>query len=189
MHKKINKFYTRRNNRLKDYDYTSNGYYFITVCVENHQQIFGTIGNNQMQLNDAGNMINTILNQIPENYAGIDLDEHIVMPNHIHGIMNIAVGARSPRPGSPRPDNNKIIGRGNRAPTIGNIIAYFKYQTTNQINESQNTPGKKIWQRNYHDRIIRNDESLNNIRDYIINNPKTWEKDENNINIPVGTGL
>ena len=76
---------------------------------------------------------------------------------------------------------NKIIGRGNRAPTIANIIAYFKYQTTKQINESKNTPGKKIWQRDYHAPLIRNDKSLNKIREYITNNLSQWDYDEYNI--------
>ena len=177
----MSKTNTRRNtNRIPQHDYSAPGYYFITVCVEKRQEIFGTIVNNQMTLNDAGNMIDLWWKKTFEKYDHTLIDEYIIMPNHIHGIINI-VGARSPRPGSSRPDNNKIIGRGNRAPTIGNIIAYFKYQTTKQINESQNTPGKKIWQRNYHDHIIRNDKSLQEIREYIINNPLNWETDKNNI--------
>ncbi len=81
-------------------------------------------------------------------------------------------------------DNNADIiikGRGNRAPTIGTIVAYFKYQSTKQINKYNNTPGKKIWQRNYHDRIIRTNKSLRNIRRYIINNPANWDNDKNNM--------
>ena len=169
----------RHSIRLQKYDYLQSGYYFVTICAQNRQQIFGTIINNQMTLNDGGNMIDFWWQEMFKKYKNISIDEYIIMPNHIHGIINI-VGAGSPRPKSPRPDNNKIIGRGNRAPTIGNIIAYFKYQTTKQINEPQNTPGKKIWQRNYHDHIIRNDKSLNNIRNYIINNPATWQFDVEN---------
>jgi len=170
----------RKQNRLNGYDYSQSNYYFVTICTQNRKYIFGDIANNEMILNDAGDMVNFWWQETFKKYKNISIDEYIIMPNHIHGIINIAVGARSPRP-----DNNKIIGRGNRAPTIGNIIAYFKYQTTKQINESQNTPGKKIWQRNYYDHIIRNDKSLNNIRQYIKNNPATWNTDENNINIPI----
>ena len=172
------KTYTRRNtNRIPRHNYSTPGQYFLTICTENRQQLFGTIKNDQMILNGVGNMINLWWQKTFEKYDHTLINEYIIMPNHIHGIMNI-VGA-----GSPRPDNNnndKIIGCGNHTPTIGNIIAYFKYQTTKQINESHNTPGKKIWQRNYHDHIIRNDESLTNIRNYIVNNPATWQFDIEN---------
>jgi len=65
-------------------------------------------------------------------------------------------------------------------PTLGQIIAYYKYQTTKQINKIKNTPGNPIWQRNYYEHIIRNEKSLNQIRDYIVSNPLTWSKDRNN---------
>jgi hypothetical protein len=102
-------------------------------------------------------------------------------------IILVLVGARSPRPlkNNDNIDGHKIIGydigRGNLAPTkLGRVVAFFKYQTTKRINKSQNTPGKRIWQRGYHDHIIRNDKSLNKIREYIINNPKTWGNDIEN---------
>ncbi|MCK5305679.1 MAG: transposase [Candidatus Omnitrophica bacterium] len=170
------KTYTRRNtNRIPQHNYSTPAQYFITICTENRQQLFGTIKNDQMILNAVGNMIDLWWQKIFEKYGHALIDEYAIMPNHIHGIINI-VGA-----GSSRPDNNKIIGRDDPAPTIGNIIAYFKYQTTKQINESQNTPGKKIWQRNYHDHIIRNDRSLDAIREYIANNPVNWEQDIDNL--------
>ncbi|MCQ9206260.1 MAG: transposase [Omnitrophica bacterium] len=182
------KHYTRRNtNRIPQHDYSKPGQYFVTICIQNRTEIFGAIKNNQMKLNDAGQMVNFWWQEMFKKYNNISIDEYTIMPNHVHGIINI-VGA-----GSPRPDNNNnndkiigrgnhIVGRGNLAPTIGNIIAYFKYQTTKQINKSQNTPGIKIWQRGYHDHIIRNDKSLNNIRQYIKTNPATWQYDLENPN-------
>ncbi|MCQ9204949.1 MAG: transposase [Omnitrophica bacterium] len=139
------KLSTRRNtNRIPQHDYSKPGQYFVTICIQNRTEIFGAIENNQMALNDAGIMVNSWWQAMFKKYNNISMDEYRIMPNHIHGIINI-VGA-----GSPRPDNNnnndKINGRGNRAPTIGNVIADFKYQTTKQINESQNIPGIKIWQ-------------------------------------------
>ena len=135
----------RKQNRLNGYDYLQSGYYFVTICAQNRQQIFGTIINNQMTLNDAGNMIDTVLNQIPENYAGIDLDEHIVMPNHAHAIIIIqnAVGV------DPRVDpeqNNKILVSGRAqgpAPTklsLSFIIKRVKLLTTKKYNGKNINP-------------------------------------------------
>ncbi|MFH1245847.1 MAG: transposase, partial [Candidatus Omnitrophota bacterium] len=169
----MQKIKTRRNtNRIPQYDYSTPGQYFLTICIEDRQQILGAVENDKMILNDTGKIADFSWREIINHFTGIELDQHIIMPNHIHGIINIIVGARSPRPNND--NNDTIIGRGNRAPTIGNIIAYFKYQTTKQINEFQNVPGRKIWQRNYYDHIIRNDKSLTRIREYIINNPATW---------------
>jgi REP element-mobilizing transposase RayT len=175
----LQKIKTRRNtNRIPQHDYSTPGQYFVTICVGNRQQIFGEIENDKIILNDAGKIVDFWWREIVNHFTGIELDQHIIMPNHIHGIINI-VGA-----GSPRPDNNNdtIIGRGNRAPTIGHIIAFFKYQTTKFINESKNTPGNKIWQRNFYDHVIRNDKSLDKIREYIINNPAAWDSDIENPN-------
>ena len=177
--------YTRRNtNRIPQHNYAEPGYYFITICTENRRQLFGTIENDKIILNDIGNMVDVWWQKIFERYQNILIDEYIIMPNHIHGIIN-NVGAGFPRPKSFYGDNdinNKINGHGNRAPTIGNIIAYFKYQSTKQINKIQNNPGIKVWQRNFYDHIIRNDKSLNKIREYIINNPATWNNDIENPN-------
>jgi REP element-mobilizing transposase RayT len=79
----------RNSNRIQQHDYSTSGYYFVTICVENRQQIFGTIENHKLILNDAGNMVNSVLKTIPQHYQGIFIDEYIVMPNHIHGIIII----------------------------------------------------------------------------------------------------
>jgi len=89
------------------------------------------------------------------------------MLNHIHGIIILnseTVGAGFPR-------SNKNKGHGDHTPTLGKIVAYFKYQTTKRINESQGTPGRKLWQRNYYEHVIRSENELGKIREYIINNP------------------
>jgi putative transposase len=98
-----------------------------------------------MVLNEYGKIADKCWNQIPQHFPHAELDECIIMPNHIHGIINITrnVGA-----GFPRPNNDK--GRGNRAPTLGQIIAYFKYGSTKQINVIRNTFGKRLWQRNFY---------------------------------------
>ena len=190
----MNKFPTRKPIRLKEYDYSQPAYYFVTICAENRQQLFGTIENNQMILNDVGNMVNSWWIELPAHFSGIELNQYIIMPNHIHAIINIAGIDQCVAP----IQNYKLLNNGRTrrsAPTISTIIQWFKTMTTNQyINnvKNHNWPpfNKRLWQRNYHDHIIRNDKSLNNIREYIINNPATWEKDENNINsLEVQAGL
>ena len=131
-------------------------------------------------------MIDQTLQSLPKYYLNIMIDNYIVMPNHVHIIIQI-VGAGSSRPESIYPyhdtnNNVTINGRDNRAPTLGQIIAYFKYNSTKQINVFKNNGINKIWQRNYHDHVIRNDKSLHQIREYIVNNPKTWDNDEHNLN-------
>ena len=145
-----------------------------------------------MQMNAVGNMINTVLNQIPENYAGINLDEHIVMPNHAHAIIIIQnIVGIDPRV-DPGQNNNKISVSGRTqgsAPTklsLSSIIKRVKSLTTKKYIDgikNHNWPSfnKRLWQRSFHDHIIRNDKSLNNIREYIINNPAKWDDDANNI--------
>jgi putative transposase len=114
----------------------------------------------------------------------MQLDEYVIMPNHTHGIIYNVVGAGSPRPWSPRPwfprpETPANLGRENPAPTVGKIVAFFKYQTTKQFNALRNIGMQKLWQRNYYEHIIRNNDNLDKIREYIINNPLRWLDDRN----------
>ena len=177
----MTKTITRKTNRLNGYDYSNCGWYFITICTDNRKCLFGDIIDRQINLNDSGKMIDDQWNNIPNRYNNVTLDQYTIMPNHMHGIIQI-VGAGSPCPNNDINNNAINNGRGNHAPTLGQMIAYFKYQSTKQINLFNNLPGRKIWQRSFHDHIIRTDTSLQNIREYIINNPATWDDDENNIN-------
>jgi len=174
---------TRKRIRLPNYDYSQQNCYYLTICTENRQEIFGVIEDNQMILNNIGKVVSVWWGKTFEKYNNIAIDEYIIMPNHIHGIINV-VGAGSPRPDkislNVNNQNDDSNGHGNRAPTIGNIIAYFKYQTTKQINQLENKSGRKIWQRNYYDQVIRNEKSLGQIRKYIINNPTNWSDDAEN---------
>lgn len=111
---------------------------------------------------------------IPHHFPDVELDEFIIMPNHIHGIIVITdkfIGAGKPRPTPP-------LRR--RQPTLGQIVAYYKYQTTKIINQIDYTPKNRVWQRNYYDRIIRHQNSLRLIQKYIIANPIRWDKDPEN---------
>jgi REP element-mobilizing transposase RayT len=104
----------------------------------------------------------------------IALDAFVIMPNHVHGVINL-VGA-----GLPRPYNDEIPSP-SKQPTLGQIIAYYKYQSTKAINVMRLTPGARFWQRGYYEHIIRNDSALSRIREYIVNNPLRWELDRENL--------
>ena len=196
----MSKLLTRKNTRLKNYNYSDNGWYFVTICAENREQIFGTIENNDMTLNDVGNMIDKWWQKMFEKYDDISIDKYIIMPNHIHGIINIVVGATPcsrPIPCNRPPlynhpiKNNTIKGENTVSPLqktsnqyngLGQYISWFKRMTTNKYIHQVKTDGwesfnKRLWQRNYYDHIIRNEKSLNKIREYISNNPENWEQD------------
>ncbi|MYC75248.1 transposase [Candidatus Poribacteria bacterium] len=174
----------RRATRLRDYDYSQSGAYFVTICAQHRKCLFGTIIDGRMQLNKIGQIIVECWNHIPQHFPSVELCDYVIMPNHIHGIIvqNI-VGARSPRPTKETQNHPHEIPQSNRrgevpSPSLGKIIAYFKYQSTKHINQSRNMPGTRIWQRNYHDHIIRDAPDLQRIRQYIQDNPMKWELDQ-----------
>ncbi len=161
----------RRSVRLRGYDYSRPGAYFVTVCSYGKQAIYGEILGNDVCLSDLGEIVNSSWLRIPKHFPSVKLDEFVIMPDHIHAVLmltepaNAVVGA-----GSPRPDQ-KTKGRGDRAPTLGQVIAYFKYVSTKAINKLKNSPGAPVWQRNYYEHIIRNESELSEIREYVTCNP------------------
>lgn len=171
----------RRSIRLKGYDYSQTGAYFVTVCMQNGECLFGNIVDGEMRLNDAGQMIQNVWNALPAKYPDIETDEFIVMPNHIHGII-VIVGAQFIAPFKCNAINqNKKQGVINHAPTVGEIVRAFKSRCTHAINKIRNTPGHPVWQRNYYEHIIRNEEEMNRIRNYITSNPVQWAEDVDNL--------
>jgi putative transposase len=182
----------RKRNRLIKYDYHDAGWYFVTICVDKMDEIFGEIIDGKMKLNECGEIINDYWEKIPNHYQSIELDEFVVMPNHIHGIIVIRniknVGAifKSPVNHEMNKTNNNRSGEINFAPTkqpitksvsLSTIIKWFKSITT--INIRQFNHSFK-WQRSYYDHIIRSEYSLFKIKEYIRNNPRNWfeEKDK-----------
>ena len=169
----------RRSIRLKGYDYSREGAYFVTICAQNRKCLFGEIVNGKMVLNDAGRMVESVWNEIPKYYPGIDIDVCQIMPNHIHGIV-VIVGAGP----CACPDTGQAQGV---APTmsLSDVVHRFKTMTTKRYidrvkqNGWPTFPGK-LWQRNYYEHIIRDENELNRIREYIINNPAQWEFDREN---------
>jgi len=175
----------RHSIRLREYDYSSGGAYFVTICAYQRECLFGEVVDGEMRLNDCGGIVQEWWKQITTHFFGVTIDQFTIMPNHFHGIVTI-VGA-----GFPRPDSCDGIIKGGgtsvggetpplRCPTLGQIIAYFKYQSTKRINALRDNPGCPVWQRNYYEHVIRNEDDLANIRQYIADNPLKWDLDENN---------
>jgi REP element-mobilizing transposase RayT len=164
----------RRSIRLKNYDYSQAGAYFITVCTQEHACLLGEIVNGEMRLNDMGEIVASVWRSIPEHFPNAITDEFVVMPNHIHGIVAIAdapVGATHA---------SQECASGPSRRSIGAIIGSFKSAVTKRINESRSAVGVSVWQRNYHEHVIRNDNALNHVRQYIIDNPAQWAMDREN---------
>src|SRR3990172_7225774 len=182
----------RHSIRLKGYDYSRAGAYFVTVCTKDRECMFGEVVGGSMQLNNVGQMLDKWWIELTNKYPLLEIDEYIVMPNHLHGIIAIIDNCRG-EVSSPllkieqegwetQPLQKTSVQKGGETPplqklTLGQNIAYHKYQTTKQINQSHNTPGFPVWQRDYFEHIIRNEEELNRIREYIINNLLQWQFD------------
>jgi putative transposase len=170
----------RKNLRLSGYDYSKEGAYFITICTQGLICLFGEIKNQKMHLNQAGRMVQKWWDELNNKFRELKTDEFIVMPNHIHGI--ILVGADlCVRPGL---SFEKAV-QSEKRKTLSQVIQWFKTMTTNDylngIKEGNWEPYTgKLWQRNYFDHIIRNEKALNNIRKYIVNNPRHWNSDKEN---------
>jgi REP element-mobilizing transposase RayT len=172
----------RRSIRLKGYDYTQPGAYFVTICTQDRACLFGEVVDGQMRLNEFGEIVRECWLAIPDHFSHTVLDEFVIMPNHVHGIISIVdastdvtvvVGATHASPLRIRP-------RGPERKSIGAIVGSFKSATTKRINGPRGTPGVPVWQRNYYEHIIRNQESLNRIRQYILDNPQRWSSDREN---------
>ena len=160
----------RKRNRLQEYDYSQTAYYFVTLCTDNHKPVFGKIINGEMILNQFGCIIKNNWLRIQTFHENIELNEFIIMPNHIHGIIIV--------------DN---VGNANLAfPTdrtkmlLSKIIQQFKRACSIKIKNKFNYH-LPLWQRSFYDRIIRNENELYQIRKYVLQNPLKWEIENNSI--------
>jgi len=157
--------------------------------------LFGKIVNGEMSLSRYGEIVQRWWHEIPFHFSNVETGAFVIMPNHIHGIILIR-GRRGTvsvpeEPAinkiSPENDRPTVIQGGEtpplRTPTLGQIVAYFKYQSTKAMNRIDSTGTvTKFWQRNYYEHIIRNDQDLQNITNYIEANPLLWEQDDENPN-------
>jgi putative transposase len=144
--------------RLANFDYSEHGAYFVTICTQNRVGLFGSIVGDEMRSNAAGAMIEHWWAKLPGKFSHVEIDEFVVMPNHAHGLLFTP---------------------------LSRIVQWFKTMTTNAYFAGVRSGGLtpvtgKLWQRGYYDHIVRRDEELNDIRRYIIDNPRKWSEDEHN---------
>jgi REP element-mobilizing transposase RayT len=178
------KIHHRRSIRLPGYDYSQTGAYFVTICAHQKKHLFGEVIEGEIKTNEIGEMIRLYWNHLPRRYPNVELDEFVLMPNHIHGIIRIVRAVHEP----PLPPNAVKFVRGairesplRRKMLLAKIIGYFKMNTAKRINEIRGVAGVPVWQRNYYEHIVRNNDELNKIRDYIATNPLRWPTDPENL--------
>lgn len=163
----------RRSIRLRDYDYSRAGAFFVTICAFQRKDLFGDVMDGALQLNEMGKAAQECWNDIPGHFPDIELDEFVVMPNHLHGIVVTNRRCTACRARVDESFGQPVAG------SLATIIRSFKSAATKRINTLRDIPGAPVWQRNYYERIIRDDRELDGIRQYIIDNPSRWEEDEN----------
>jgi len=163
----------RRSIRLRDYDYSQAGLYPVTICTQNRLCLLGNIKDDEMILNDAGRMVVARWLDLAQRFTGIGLNEYTVMPNHFHGIIELLVGVPlvgtqnedTQNMGQPQPERQPQPGQPQGiAPTVGDIVGAFKSITTNEYIhgvKQNHWPrfDKKLWQRNFYEHIVRDEES------------------------------
>ena len=169
----------RRSIRLQRYNYSQSGAYFVTLCTHNNKNLFGSLeGNNSsvgannhspaVALNDAGLAVNRCWAEIPNHFPFVELDAFITMPNHVHGILLVTADEGLTVPARRANDDSPL--HGGTSGTLGSIVRGFKIGVTKWFR--QNRPDiETVWQRNYYEHVIRNDDELSEVRQYIANNP------------------
>ena len=166
----------RRSMRLKEYDYASAGAYFVTIVSYKRLNIFSSISNSKTKLTQIGEIVENTWREIHIHFPYVRLDSFVIMPNHIHGILNINihVGARHASPLQNMPLTKKPR-------PLGVIVGSFKSSVTKRVHDSGLLKQKNIWQRNYYEHIIRDEDDYCKISEYIESNPVNWAFDHENI--------
>lgn len=196
----------RRSVRLRGYDYSHAGVYFVTLCVQSGMCLLGSVAADAVRLTDAGRMVQEIWEAMPAHYAGVETDAYVVMPNHVHGIIVLTGGSKDPtaqtadkgtqawlslrgHAGHMRPNLGQAQGAGPGhdvgALSLGDVVRRFKTMTTKRYGDGVRQRGwpayeGRLWQRNYYEHIVRNERALVAIREYIRNNPAQWAVDTEN---------
>ena len=168
----------RRSIRLRGYDYTSPGAYFVTICVRDRACVLGKVVEGEMRLDSLGEIAVECWRAIPDHFPHVRLDAFVIMPNHVHGII-VIVGAVRATHASPVPHASpqRNPPRGPRPGSLGAVVGSFKSATTKRINQIRGAPGTPFWQRNYYEHVIRDQAGLDRIRRYIQANPRRWAED------------
>lgn len=179
----------RRTIRLRGHDYSGGGAYFVTICTHERECLFGDVIDGEMRCNGAGLVVQEEWRLTAALREYVVLDEFIVMPNHFHAVLAID-DRRGTARRDPGNDVDIRLGTARRAPTLesfaapvvgslATVIRSFKSAVSKRINHLRDNPGTPVWQRNYYERVIRDERELNSIRQYIDDNPAKWEQDEN----------
>jgi putative transposase len=172
----------RRSPRLKEHDYAQPGAYFVTIVAQNRACLFGDVIEGTIQLSPAGEVIKHWWRELKNRFAAVEMDEFVMMPNHLHGIIVIS----DPTVGAHRRVGPVNAGAGAHMGTpLPRIVQWFKTMTTNEYIKGVKELGwppfrRQLWQRSYYDHIVRTEASLNRIRRYIIENPARWAFDREN---------
>ena len=164
----------RRSIRLPLYDYAGYGAYFVTIVTREREMLFGGFVDGEMRLSATGRLVLDEWRRLTARYPYVELDAHVIMPNHLHGI--IVISDRQPTDSEAGDPGTASAPR----KPLGRLVGAFKTVTTKQVNLALGTPGQQLWQRNYYERVIRGERELAIVREYIVNNPMQWELDEEN---------
>ncbi|MBN1373513.1 MAG: hypothetical protein JW987_16365 [Anaerolineaceae bacterium] len=191
----------RHSIRLKEYDYASAGAYFVTLVTHGRECLFGEIREDEVVLNPTGKMICQEWERLSSRFSEVELDEFVIMPNHVHGIIMIkekdteptslqegaAPGLKDSDPGRTSLRPYGAAGAAGAAGSLGAIVRAFKSAAVLRFNRMRFASGKPLWQRNYYEHIVRDEKDLQRIRLYIRDNPLRWSLDENNPTARRGT--
>ncbi|MDP9372578.1 MAG: transposase [Chloroflexota bacterium] len=177
----------RRSIRLKGYDYSQPGAYFVTICVRWRERLLGEVVDGETRPNAYGAIVARCWDDLPRHYPTVELDAFVVMPNHIHGIIvltdplpnDVGAGLKpAPPPDGGTPARMREGVEEESRQALSEIVRAFKTFSARRINEARGAVGTPVWQRGYWDHIIRNERSLRRFQTYIIDNPARWEMDQ-----------
>ena len=154
-----NASHQRKRLRLEGFDYATPGAYYFTIVTVDRLDLFGHVVNETMTLNTAGSAVEQAWQDLPSRFRGVENDEFVVMPNHVHGITWLTCGTP--------------------AATLPAVLRAFKSLSAREVNRILERTGA-VWQRSYHERVIRNEQELHRFRKYISENPARWEQDKDN---------
>ena len=195
----------RRSIRVHGYDYSLAGAYFVTVVTQDRARLLGAVRDDEVRLSPAGEMVQAIWRSLPARFPSVVLDSFVVMPNHVHGVVFLtdeaqarwttaSGGVEAPLVGAQDDAVSQEAGATTRgattrvAPTLGDVVGAWKSLTTVAyiagVKQAHWSPfAGRLWQRNYYEHIVRNDEDLSAIRQYILTNPQQWAQDAENVHV------
>lgn len=172
----------RKQLRLRGYDYAFPGVYFVTICSAGKRPVFGSVNEGKTVLSSIGEIVRSEWIALAERFAGLVLDEFVIMPNHLHGVLAFVGDAGGASP-SPTTTNTAMSpGRASPSPTLFEVIGAFKSISTIKVNKLMGRRGVPLWQRSYYEHIVRTGEDVRKIQRYILENPLMWSLDPENPN-------